>query len=105
MLKDDGEFGTENAQVEAVFQTLVKKGLAIVCGQTWAERSGRLITVYKPAPGLTRDDCVALAFDYDASLSVSVDAWDAYDGPPPLPMAFDACDVRGAPLILPRAIA
>ncbi len=45
------EAALQGAELEAALQDLEKKGLVLACGQRWAEHSGRMQTVYKPAPG------------------------------------------------------
>jgi hypothetical protein len=54
------------AEMEAAFQDPAKRGVVVACGQRWAERTGCMQTVYALAPGVTRENLFALAFDaYD----------------------------------------
>jgi hypothetical protein len=63
---DKDAWAAEVAEMEAAFEALARRGLVVACGQRWGEHSGRMHTVYKMAPGVTRENFFALAFDaYD----------------------------------------
>jgi kynurenine formamidase len=77
---DNDAWAAEVTEMDVAFEALERRGLVVACGQRWDEHRGRTQTIYKMAPGVTRENFFALAFD-------AYDVIDMPDEPPMLSVA------------------